>query len=86
MSKKAIRFPSSVSTCVNAMDLIKIVNQIYHDGMKFVEISINVDESNEDLAFAVRLSGAKDYDSEDVKQYPIITRRDFVDCFDLADY
>ncbi len=86
MDKKAVHFPSSVSTCIRAMDLIKIANQIYNDGMKYVEISINLDESDEDLSFAVRLSGAKEHDSEEVKQYPVIPYCNFVDCFDWLDF
>lgn len=74
----------SCSTCIKAIDLIKIANQIYHDNMQYVEISVSFPlESNGDEV--VKISAIPSPTSDDVKIYPEIVGNSAID-FDPEDY
>ena len=74
----------SCSACIKAMDLIKLANQIYHDNMQYVKISVHFPSSDEGDEF-VKLSAIPTSISDDVKEYPIIIGNSFID-IDDEDY
>lgn len=60
-------------TFVKAMDLIKVADQIFKDGMKYVQIDIHFDDYDDDRDGEVRISAVPSIDSSDVKEYPVIS-------------
>lgn len=72
------KYYSETSTCIRAIDLIRIANQILNDNMQFVQIFI-VDSSNEDENGSVLIDAIPDIDSEDEKHYPAISSFNLID-------
>lgn len=66
------------STCIKAIDLIKLANQIYHDNMQYVKISVlfpGSDDGDELVNFFAISSPT----SDDVKKYPSIVGNSLID-------
>ena len=59
-------------TFVKAIDLIKIANQLYHDGMEYVQVGIHFDDYDDDRDGELRICAVPSSDSSDVKKYPPI--------------
>lgn len=74
MSQKTLFNDSHVeiSTVVRAMDLIKVVNQIYNDNMACVRLTI-VSCDNEDHDGEVKIAALPTMVSEDMKTYPTVS-------------
>ncbi len=60
-------------TFVKAIDLIKVADQIFKDGMKYVQIDIHFDDYDDDRDGEIRISAVPSIDSSDVKKYPVIS-------------
>ena len=59
-------------TFIKAIDLIKIADQIFKDGMQYVQLDIHFDDYDQDHDGEVRISAVPEYNSSDVKKYPVI--------------
>ena len=79
---KRITKYESTSTCIRAIDLIKIANQLYNDKMEFVHIAIT-NSNDEDLDGSVQIHAIPSIDSTSVKEYPRINRHSLADFSDL---
>ena len=61
-----------VETIIKAIDLIKVANQLYHDGMEYVQIGIHFDDYDDEHNGELRIFAVPSSDSSEVKKYPPI--------------
>lgn len=59
-------------TFIKAIDLIKVADQIFKDGMEYVQIDIHFDDRDDDRDGEIRISAVPSLNSSDVKKYPVI--------------
>lgn len=71
----------SCSACVKAIDLIKIVNQIFNDNMQYVKVTVHFPTDDDGDEF-VKISAIPSPTSDDVKEYPLIIGNSFIDIDD----
>lgn len=72
------------STCIRAMDLIRIANQMLNSNMQYAMIAV-VESSDEDIHGSVRIAAIPSIDSDKVTQYPTIPSFTLLDP-DVFDY
>lgn len=84
------RYPDgtiSCSSCVHAIDLIKVANQIFQDKMQYVNIEVFFSD-REDMNGQIKISAIPSAmsDDSDVKRYSSISRTDIIDTDIFEEY